>query len=123
VIGVHVPTPKIIEPLFSAFFDPVPFAGEGLAIPDSDVPPGKPIYWNGDFSRFNEWIPWLIKKHREGHYVAILIPRGDSEEIRTLTRYGIFWLIPSERFFETIRDVEIGILTGDGKSRKVFLVP
>ena len=89
MIGVHVRTPKILLPLFSDFFDPVPLSDEGLAVPDPDVPAGMSIYWNGDYSRFGEWVEWLIKKHREGHYVALLIPMGASEPIRRIRRYGV----------------------------------
>jgi hypothetical protein len=115
MIGVHVRTPKVLAPFFEHFFDPTPYAGSGLAIPDftfENLPKGKPIYWNGDYSRFDEWIDPLIKKHEEGHYIAILRPMGDNEETRKLLRYGVFRLIPDRRFFPEVRNVELVILTG-----------
>ena len=112
MIGAHVPTPEYLKPLFSGFFDPVPYAGDGLAVPDGNVPPGAPIYWNGEYSRLKEWIDWLIQKHREGHYVALLIPMGDSSEARALIRYGIRRFIPDRRIFPEVRNVELVILTG-----------
>lgn len=111
MIGVHIPTPDYLKLMFSEFFDPVPLA-DGLAIPNMDVPKGKPIYWNGDYSRLNEWVNWLIEKHRQGHYVALLIPMGDNKEARTLIRYGVRRLIPDRRFFLEVRNVELVILTG-----------
>lgn len=115
MIGVHVRTPEVIVPFFKGFFDPVPFSGDGLAVPnfiDESISSGRPIYWNGDYSRFAEWVDWLIQKHKEGHYVALLLPMGDNAEVRKLIRYGIFRLIPERRFFPEVRNVELVILTG-----------
>lgn len=99
--------------MFEGMFDPVPYAGEGLAVPNVEVPEGKAIYWNGDYDRLDEWVDWLIQKHREGHPVFLLIPWTDNAECRKLRRYGVLPFAPDQRIFPTIRNVEIIVLKGD----------
>lgn len=36
MIGVHVRTPKLLWPMFEGMFDPVPYAGDGLAVASWD---------------------------------------------------------------------------------------
>ena len=116
MIGVHVRTPAWFAPRYRHFYDPMPYSGEGLAIPNPLPPKANDlIYWNGDYSRLDESLPQLIDWHREGHYVELLIPMGDNEEARTLRRYGIRRLFPDRRIFPEVRNVKVVILTGENQ--------
>lgn len=120
MIGQHVRTPPHLWPLFSHMIDLCPLGEErtpeywdewfkvSAPVPELSLP----LYWNGDYSRFKPWVPYLIKWHKEGHYVCGLIPMGDNEEIRALTDYGIKFFLPNQRIFPEVRSVNLVILTG-----------
>ena len=120
MIGQHVKTPAHLWPMFENMIDLCPL-GSSITPEwwDARLTTSgwlKKLYWNGDYSRLKDWIPYLIKWHKNGFPVYLLAPMGDNEEMRQLFDYGIFFLIPSSRLFESIQSVNVIILTG-GKSR------
>ena len=117
MIGQHVKTPAHLWPMFEHMIDLCPFQFETK--PEQFNRPeyaGMGFYWNGDYSRLKEWVPHLIRWHKEGHPVFLLAPMGDNQEMRDLFDYGIEFFIPSRRIFPEVRSVNLIVLTG-GKAR------
>ena len=112
MIGNHVPTPDWLRPLVAHLFDPYPLNGNGPIEP----PKGVPVWANPGFDRWDEEIENAIRWHKEGRWVACLIPMESSTKRgKRLRQYGYENLTFDHRPFPEARNVEIIILTGKPK--------